>query len=37
VAAVRSGVGALVGTLGGLVARLFIVIAMGLVVFPRLF
>ena len=36
-AAVRSGLGALVGTLGGLVARLFIVIAMGLVVFPRLF
>lgn len=37
VAAVRSGLGALVGTLGGLVARLFIVIAMGLIVFPRLF
>jgi len=37
VAAVRSGVGALVGALGGVVAKLFIVIAIGLVVFPRLF
>lgn len=34
--AVRSGLGALLGTLGGVVAKLFILVAMGLVVFPRL-
>ncbi len=35
--AVRSGVGALVGTLGGMFAKVIIVIAIGIVVFPRLF
>ena len=34
---VRSGVGALLGTLGGVVAKFFIVIAIGIIVFPRLF
>ena len=34
---VRSGVGALLGTLGGVVAKFFIVIAIGMIVFPRLF
>jgi uncharacterized protein YqgC (DUF456 family) len=37
IAAVRSGIGALLGTLGGVVAKLFIVIAMGIIVFPRVF
>ncbi len=32
----RSGVGALLGTLGGVVAKFFIVIAIGIIVFPRL-
>ena len=35
--AVKSGVGVLVGTLGGMLAKIFIVIAIGVVVFPRLF
>lgn len=35
--ALRAGVGVFVGTLGGMVANLFILIALGLVVFPRLF
>ncbi len=35
--AIRSGFGVFVGTLGGIVAKVFILIAMGLVVFPRLF
>lgn len=34
---VRSGVGALLGTLGGVVAKLFIVAAIGLVIYPRFF
>ncbi len=34
--AFRSGLGALVGTLGGVVAKLILVIAIGVVVFPRL-
>ena len=33
---VRSGVGALLGTLGGVVAKVFILIAIGIIVFPRL-
>lgn len=33
----RAGVGVLVGTLSGMVAQLFILIAIGIVVFPRLF
>lgn len=35
--AVRAGIGVLVGTFSGMVAQLFILIAMGLVAFPRLF
>jgi uncharacterized protein len=35
--AVRSGFGVLVGTFGGIVAKIFIIIAIGIVVFPRLF
>ncbi len=35
--ALRSGVGALLGTLGGVVAKLFIVVAIGVIVFPRFF
>lgn len=35
--AFRSGVGAFVGTLGGTVAKLVIVVVMGIVVVPRLF
>jgi len=35
--AFRSGVGAFVGTLGGTIAKLVIVVVMGIVVFPRLF
>lgn len=35
--ALRAGVGVLVGTLSGVVAQIFILIAIGLVVFPRLF
>jgi uncharacterized protein YqgC (DUF456 family) len=35
--AFRSGVGALIGTLGGVVAKLFIMIAIAILVFPRLF
>ena len=35
--AFRAGVGVFVGTLGGMVANLFILIALGIVVFPRLF
>jgi uncharacterized protein YqgC (DUF456 family) len=34
--AARSGLGALVGTLGSIVAKLFILIAMAIIVFPRL-
>jgi len=34
--ATRSGLGALVGTLGSMVAKLFILVAMALIVFPRL-
>ncbi len=34
--AVRAGIGAFVGTLGGTVAKLLIVVAIGVVVFPRL-
>lgn len=36
-AAVRSGVGALVGTFGGTVAKLIIMVVIGVVVFPRFF
>jgi len=36
-AAVRSGVGALVGTFGGAVAKLIIMVAIGVVVFPHFF
>ena len=35
--AFRAGLGVFVGTLGGMVANLFIIIALGIVVFPRLF
>lgn len=35
--ALRAGVGAFVGALGGTVAKVFIVLAMGVVVFPRFF
>jgi len=35
--AVRSGLGAFVGTLGGTIAKLVIVVVMGFVVFPRFF
>lgn len=35
--AFRAGLGVFVGTLGGIVANLFILIALGIVVFPRLF
>lgn len=35
--ALRAGVGAFIGALGGTVAKVFIVIAMGVVVFPRFF
>jgi uncharacterized protein YqgC (DUF456 family) len=33
----RSGLGALLGTLGGILVKILIVIAMGVVVFPKLF
>ena len=35
--ALRAGLGVFVGTLGGIVANLFILVAIGIVVFPRLF
>jgi len=35
--AVRSGVGAFVGTLGGAVAKLVIMVVIGIIVFPRFF
>lgn len=35
--ALRAGVGVLVGTLGGMAAQIILMIAIGLVVFPRLF
>lgn len=35
--AVRAGVGALLGSLGGVVAKILILVAIGVVVFPRLF
>ena len=35
--ALRAGIGVFVGTLGGILANLFILIAVGMVVFPRLF
>jgi uncharacterized protein YqgC (DUF456 family) len=35
--AIKSGFGVLVGTFGGMVAKVFITIAIGIVVFPRLF
>jgi uncharacterized protein YqgC (DUF456 family) len=35
--AVRSGLGAFVGTLGGIVVKLLIMVAIGVIVFPRLF
>jgi uncharacterized protein len=35
--AVKSGFGVLVGTFGGMVAKVFITVAIGIVVFPRLF
>lgn len=35
--AVRSGLGAFVGTLGGTVAKLVIMVAIGVIVFPRFF
>jgi uncharacterized protein YqgC (DUF456 family) len=35
--AVRSGVGAFVGTLGGAVAKLVIMVVIGVIVFPRFF
>ena len=35
--AVRSGIGAFVGTLGGTVAKLVIMVAIGVVVFPIFF
>lgn len=36
-ASVRSGVGALLGTLGGIFAKIFIVIAIGIIAFPAFF
>jgi uncharacterized protein len=35
--AVKSGFGVLVGTFGGIVAKIFIIVAIAIVVFPRLF
>jgi uncharacterized protein len=35
--AVKSGFGVLVGTFGGMLAKVFIIIAIGIVVFPKLF
>jgi uncharacterized protein len=35
--AIKSGFGVLVGTFSGVVAKIFIIIAIGIVVFPRLF
>ena len=35
--AIKSGFGVLVGTFGGMLAKVFIIIAIGIVVFPKLF